>query len=261
MKIKEITDAIESHAPLSLQEDYDNSGYQVGNPDAECTGVMLCVDSTEEIVEEAARRGCNLLVTHHPLLFRGVKQVTGRNRPERVLAKAILEGVTVYSSHTAMDSAPEGVSRRMGRMLGLKEMHPLSPTTPGAATGLGIVGDLEEPMDTAAFAALVKKTFGIPVLRMSSQTPERPISRVALCGGAGAEFLPEAIAAGAQTLVTADCKLNSFLDHAEEILLVDAGHFETEACTKRIFFDIITEKFPNFAVCYSEKEQNPVLYL
>lgn len=261
MKIHEITDAIESFAPPALQEGYDNTGYQVGDPGAECTGVMLCVDPTEEIVEEAAARGCNLLVTHHPLLFKGLKRVTGRNRPERVLAEAIRRGVTVYSSHTALDSTPGGVSWRMGSMLGLTGMQTLAPVAPGSQAGLGVVGNLPAPADVATFAAMVKNAFGTPVLRLSRPKEGLTITRVALCGGAGADLLPESIAHGAQALVTADCKLNCFLDHAADILLVDAGHFETEQCTKRIFFDVLTEKFPNFAVCYSEKEQNPVLYL
>lgn len=261
MTIDTVIKAIEHFAPPALQEGYDNTGYQVGDPMAECTGAMLCVDATEEIVEEAASRGCNLLITHHPLLFRGVKRVTGRNRPERVLVRAILAGVTVYSCHTSVDSAPGGVSWRMGAMLGLSGMQLLAPAAPGSQAGLGVVGNLPAPLSVSDFAALVKKTFGTPVLRMSHPREGLTVSRVALCGGAGAEFMPQAIALGAQAFVTADCKHNCFIDNADDILLVDAGHFETEQCTKQIFFDVLTEKFPNFAVCYSEKEQNPILYL
>lgn len=261
MKIKEIIAAIEEFAPPRLQESYDNTGYQVGDPEAEATGALLCVDVTEEIIDEAVAKGCNLIISHHPLIFRGLKSVTGANRPERALAKAILSGVTVYSSHTATDSTLGGVSWRMAEMLSLSDVSVLVPSSPGANTGLGTVGNLPEPMSPENFALKVKQTFGCASLRMSRPANSRPVSRVALCGGSADEFIPQAIAAGAQAYVTADCKLNRFLDHAHKIILLDAGHFETEQCTKQIFFDVITEKFPNFALCYSDKEKNPIIYL
>ncbi len=261
MKIKEITDVIERFAPPALQEDYDNTGYQTGDPEAEASGVLLCVDVTEEIVNEAVERGCNLIVSHHPLLFRGVKCVIGRNRPERVLAEAIRRGVTVYSSHTATDSAVGGVSWRMAERLGLVDVEVLVPSSAGAQTGLGVVGNLPAPMSLDRFLVSVKDAFGCKALKVSRFDGAATVSRVAMCGGSAGEFMPEAIAAGAHVYVTADCKLNQFLDYARDIVLVDAGHFETEECTKQIFFDVITEKFPNFAVCYSEKEKNPIIYL
>ena len=150
MKIREITDALEAYAPPSLQESYDNTGYQAGNPDNEATGALLCVDVTADTVREAVEKGYNLIVSHHPLLFRGVKCVIGRDRPERVLAEAIRNDITIYSSHTAMDSAVGGVSWRMAEMLGLKDVKVLVPSRPGAETGLGAVGDLAE-LDMADF--------------------------------------------------------------------------------------------------------------
>lgn len=260
MKIKDIVGAIEEYAPPVLQESYDNTGYQVGNPEAEATGALLCVDVTEEIVAEAADKGMNLIISHHPLLFRGVKCVVGRNRPERALAEAIRRGVTVYSSHTAMDSTRGGVSWRMAGMLGLVDAEVLVPSSCGAGSGLGVIGNLPEATGIEAFLEKVKLTFGSGVLRVSAYPADLMVSRVALCGGSAGEFLPDAIAGGAQVYVTADCKLNQFLDYREDIVLVDAGHFETEECTKSIFFDVITEKFPNFALCYSDKEKNPIIY-
>ncbi len=261
MKIRDIVDAIELYAPPSLQEGYDNTGYQVGNPDEDATGAILCVDVTEDTVREAVEKGYNLIISHHPLLFRGVKCVIGRDRPERVLAEAIRRGVTVYSSHTAMDSAKDGVSMRMASMLGLVDVSVLVPSHAGADTGLGAVGNLPVSMSIDDLFARVKDVFACEVLRVSRFSSGKTVNRVALCGGSAGEFIPEAIAAGAHVYITADCKLNQFLDHANDIVLVDAGHFETEECTKQIFFDVITEKFPNFALCYSETEKNPIIYL
>lgn len=262
MKIRQIIEALEQFAPPRLQESYDNTGYQTGDPEAEATGALLCVDVTEEIITEAVEKGLNLIISHHPLIFRGIKSVTGANRPERVLAAAIRNDITVYSSHTATDSTVGGVSWRMASMLGLSDVRVLVPSSPGAETGLGTVGNLPAPMSPEEFAMKVKKTFGCASLRMSRpHNSSQQISRVALCGGSADEFITDAIAAGAQAYVTADCRLNRFIDHSHAILLLDAGHFETESCTKQIFFDVITEKFPNFALCYSDKEKNPIIYL
>lgn len=260
-KIKEVIEAIECVAPLHLQESYDNSGLQVGDVSVEASGALLCVDATADVIDEAVASGCNLVVTHHPLLFNGVKCVAGRNRPEVVLAKAIQAGICIYSSHTAMDAAVGGISRRMARMLGLTDEKVLVPSRPGAQEGLGAVGNLPQPMEPMRFLQLVKEVFGSVALRYSLPVPDAAISRVALCGGAAGEFVPEAIAAGAQVYVTADCKHNQMLDHADRIMLVDAGHYETEQCATQIFLEILTEKFPNFAVAKSQACHNPVACL
>lgn len=251
---RQIIEAIEGYAPLSLQESWDNSGWQAGDPDAECRGALLCVDLTPEILAEAADKGCDLVISHHPLIFRGIKSLVGHDRVTECLKEAVRRGISVYSSHTATDCAPAGVSAEMARMLGLTGASPLDPS------GLGSVGDLPGPMAQADFIALVKRTFGCETVR-ASRTPARPVSRVALCGGAGGDFLGAAIEAGAQAYVTADCKHNLFLDRRDEILLLDAGHFETEQCTKALFHRVISEKFPNFAVWKSEAEENPVRYV
>ncbi|MDE6127367.1 MAG: Nif3-like dinuclear metal center hexameric protein [Muribaculaceae bacterium] len=158
---RQIIEAIEERAPLSLQESWDNSGWQVGDPDAECRGVLLCVDLTPEVLAEAAGRGCGLVVTHHPLIFRGIKSLVGRDRVTACLTEAVRLGISVYSSHTSTDCAPAGVSVEMARMLGLTGVAPLE------ASGLGAVGDLPRAMAPAEFAALVKETFGCAALRMS----------------------------------------------------------------------------------------------
>ena len=160
-----------------------------------------------------------------------------------------------------MDAAVGGISRRMARMLGLTDVKVLVPSRPGAQEGLGAVGNLPQTMEPMRFLQFVKEVFGSVALRYSLPVPDVAISRVALCGGAAGEFVPEAIAAGAQVYVTADCKHNQMLDHADRILLVDAGHYETEQCATQIFLEILTEKFPNFAVATSQACHNPVACL
>lgn len=251
----DIIAVIEEICPLAGQESWDNSGWQVGDPSDVTTGVVLCVDVTEEIIAEAVARGANLVIAHHPLLFRGAKRLTGRDRVERCVAAAFRSGVSVYSAHTSCDSAREGVSVEMASMLGLEYVAPLEES------GLGAVGHLPGPMPWRDFVTRVKMTFGTEVVRVSRPATENlTVRRVALCGGSGGDFAARASGV-ADVLVTADCKHNYFLDNTGDILLVDAGHFETEQCTKQIFYRAITEKFPNFAVWKSAAEKNPVLYL
>ena len=127
MKVKEITNAIEEYAPLYLQESWDNSGMQVGDPETEVTGVLLCTDVREEIVDEAIETGANVIISHHPLLFRGLKKIVGRTYQERIVAKAIKHDITIYCSHTNMDSATGGVNFKMAEKLGMRNVRVLCP--------------------------------------------------------------------------------------------------------------------------------------
>lgn len=262
VKISDVIAALESVAPRSWQEDYDNTGIQTGYPSAACSGVLVCVDVTPEILAEAEEKGCNMVVSHHPVMFRGVKRISGRNRVERVIEESIRRGISIYSCHTSIDNAPDrGVSWEMARRLGLTDIKSLAGNGMPDSPALGAVGNLPETVSADEFIARLKEVFGSPIVRCSSTEGHERIKRVALCGGSGAEFLPEAISEGADVYLTSNSKLNYFLDYADDILLTDIGHFESEECTKDIFYQIITEKIPNFAVWKSEKEQNPIKYL
>ncbi|MDE6200031.1 MAG: Nif3-like dinuclear metal center hexameric protein [Muribaculaceae bacterium] len=260
--IKDVVRVIEEAFPPRYQEDYDNTGLQVGSMMRPCSGVLLCVDVTPEIVVEAEQKGCNLIVSHHPLIFSPLKNIVTTGRVDFSLYKAIKNDIAIYSCHTSVDNAPgSGVSWKMAEMLGLSNLSPLEAKGE-EGIGCGVVGDLAEPMTHTEFVAKVKSTFGSPVARCSAYTPERQkLTRVALCGGAGGFLLPRAIECGAQAFIASDCKHNQFLDHARSIFLIDIGHFESEECTKQIFYQIIREKIPNFALYYSELEKNPIIYL
>lgn len=258
--IQEIIDTVEAFAPRRLQEEYDNSGVQTSEDTAQpCSGVLLSVDVTPEVVDEAIEKGCNLLLAHHPLLFRGVKSLTGATPVEKSLIKAVKAGLTVYCCHTSLDNASDGVSIRMARMLGLERVEVLDRDAEGF--GCGADGYLPAPISPEAFVDLVKATFGSPVARCSCPAVIGEVSKVALCGGSGAFLISKAEAVGADAFLTSDMKYHNFTDHGRRIFLVDIGHHESENCTKDIFYHIITEKFPNFAVRYSEKDINPINYL
>lgn len=260
--IRDVIKALSMAFPEHWQESYDNTGLQLGDGMRQCTGAMICVDATPEIVAEAYDRGCNLLITHHPLIFHPLKRIEGLGRVERTIYKAIKNDVVIYSCHTSVDNAPvEGVSWEMGRMLGLSAMQPLE-SNGEEGIGSGVIGSLPTPLLPSDLALLVKETFGSVVTRCSDPScVGSPVSRVALCGGAGGFLIPKAIDAGAQAFITSDSRHNHFIDFLGRIFLIDIGHYESEKCTKHIFYQIIKEKFPNFAVYYSELEKNPINYL
>lgn len=261
--IHDIIGAIESIAPVSLQEPWDNTGLLVGvaNPERQCTGVMLCVDVTPQVVAEATMRGCNLIISHHPLIFKGLKHINGEGRVEESVIMAIRSDIDIYCCHTSIDKAiSRGVSHRMADMLGLSDVDVLSPDTTNPGAGLGAIGHTPTPLSPLQLVEMVKRAFGSPVARCSTP-PSTPITCVALCGGSGGEFIPQAVALGAQAYINSDTRYHDFSDWGERIFIVDIGHFESEHCTKQIFSEIIQEKFPNFAHCYFADEKNPISYL
>ena len=127
MKVKEIVSALERFAPLPLQDGFDNAGLQVGLTEAEATGALLCLDVTESVVDEAVALGYNLIVSHHPLIFKGYKSITGKDYIERCIIKAITHGITIYSAHTNLDNAPGGVNFKIAEKIGLKNVRILDP--------------------------------------------------------------------------------------------------------------------------------------
>ena len=263
MKIAEVTRLIEEFAPLNIQESWDNAGLQLGNPHVEATGALLCLDVTEAILDEAIAKGINLIITHHPLLFRGLKSITGRTAIERIVMKALKHDVAIYSAHTNMDSAWGGVSHRIAEKIGLSEVKVLSPQLHDGETlnvGLGVVGILPCEEDVKDFLSRVKQIFGVGAIRYCGNASKN-VRKVAICGGAGSEFVREAIVAGADVLITGDVKYHEFMSAYDDILVADIGHYESEQYTKEIFSEIITKKIPNFAVHYAELEKNPINYL
>lgn len=259
--VGDVCSVLESFAPLSLQESYDNAGLILGNRDQVVTGVLIALDATLEVIDEAVLLGCNLIVTHHPFIFKGLKTITGKNHTENCLIKAIRNDIAIYAGHTNVDSVRGGVNERMAIKLGLTETSILVPNLQkDCDCGLGMMGTLPTSMPESEFLQLIKTTFNCERIRFSALRGKN-IHKVAMCGGSGSEFLENALAGGADAFLTGEAKYHEFFTHASEILLVDAGHYETEQFTKDIFFELISENFSTFAVRISEVETNPVHYL
>lgn len=257
-KVRDIAEAIEGFAPLCLQEGFDNSGLQVGNPEADVKAVLLCLDVTEEILAEARERKCGMIISHHPLIFRGLKNLTGADSVQRIVLGCLKAGIAVYSAHTSLDSATGGVSCEMASMLGLKNINVLEPSPSGCeGTGLGVVGDIE-PTPKLEFLRVVKEKFGVGALRYAVQWPGLVVRRVALCGGAGASLIGKAVDAGADTFITGDLKYHAFTEYGDRLLLADIGHYESELCTERLLARILRERCPDVVVYFPEEEKSPV---
>ena len=281
MKVKDIVAAIEEFAPASFQSDFDNTGLQVGSPEQEVHGVLGGFDCTPELVQEAVEKGCDMIVTHHPLIYHPIKKLDPADPTAAAVIAAVKAGVAVYSAHTSADKVPDGVSWTMAEKLGLSGVRTLAPEMPGQAghdgivaghdgviagstgnpIGFGVVGDLPAPLPAAEAVALVKKAFGLPVVRTSALV-EGPVSRIAMCGGSGTSLIPAAMAAGAQMYVCGDISYHYFF-LPKGFMVVDAGHFETEVEIVKVLVSVIRKKFPTFVTLVSERigKANPVNYL
>ena len=260
----DIISVIEAYASPTLQESWDNTGWQVtpsGTTDL-CTGVITCLDITPAVVDEARAKGCNLIISHHPLIFRGLRSITGAGNAEQAVISAIRSGIAIYSSHTALDSTPGGVSHELGSRLGLTDMRPLSPSSVSPDAGLGVIGTISGGITRAAFIETVKEHMTHRPCA-SRKAPARPATSTPWPSAAvrGGEFITTAITLRADAYITSDVRYHDFLDHGQKIIIIDTGHFESEICTKSIFSRIISQKFPNFAVHMATCEQNPVAYI
>ena len=261
MKIREIIGALEQFAPLSLQDSYDNAGLQIGlTVDAESSGVLLCLDVTEEVIEEAKAKGCNLVVSHHPLLFRPVKRIAGDDIVQRCIVSAIQNGINIYTSHTNLDNAPGGVNYKIADKLGLQNILPISPKPEMEGAGSGIIGVLPQPMDREDFIVLVKEKFDVGSVRFNSWNGET-VSKVAVCGGAGAFLIPDAIAQHADVFITGELGYHRFFGYDDIIQLMEIGHFESEQYTIDLLENIIQNNCPGIRIEKTEIETNPINYL
>lgn len=258
MKVRDIAQAIERFAPLDTQEGFDNSGLQVGDPEASVSAVLICLDVTAAIVREAIERHCTMIVSHHPVLFRGLKQIAPVNEICDVVIQAIRAGISIYSSHTPLDKAPHGISHEIARRIGLHDVKVLVPDAGTPDIGLGVIGECQ-PCGAMEFLRRLKQTFSLPSLRYSTDFPTLAVRRVAICGGAGADFIPDAIRQGADVMVTGDVKYHEYTDSRGKILIADIGHYQSELCARSILERVLRKAFPQqLTVSISETEHSPI---
>ncbi len=364
MKILEVIQYLNQLIPPGYQESYDNCGLQVGDTTDDVTGVLIALDLTEAVVDEAVATHSNLIVTHHPFIFTGIKRIDADSPSGKIIYKLVRNGIAVYSAHTSLDKMKTGVSALLAERLGLANQRILAPEpnslkqlvvycpneqsqqlkdalyTAGAGNignyrhcsysvdgtgnfeplqganpfigtvgqdtataeeriemiypqvfeskivsalranhpyeepafaliplgngnseiGLGIIGTLPQETDIKELLQKVKETVGIPIVR-HSELCRKTVRTVALCGGAGAEFIGAAVAQKADIYITADLKYHDFQRAAGRIVVADIGHYESEQFAKDYFYDKISKKFRIFAVRIAETETNYVGYM
>lgn len=276
MTIREIINTLEAFAPLDLQEDFDNAGVQVAVNscpdalDAQLTGVLVCLDITEQVIDEAIAKNCNMVVSHHPLIFQPLKRVCGQTYQQRCVAKAILAGITLYSAHTNLDNARGGVNHIIASMLGLNNLQWLEPR--GSEGGSGVIGELPVPMTAMQLLLSLKTLFKVDALFNNCRgnsafaeqksvcgtiAVEKEIRKVALCGGAGAFLMGKAREMGADAFITGEIHYHDFF--GQDMLLVEMGHYQSEQYTQELLMKIILRNFPEARVMKTSVNTNPVL--
>ena len=262
MKIKQVTNFLESYAPLKYQESYDNCGLIVGDAKAEVNGSLITLDCTEVVIDEAIATGCNLVIAHHPIIFSGLKKLNGSNYIERTVIKAIKNNIAIYAIHTNLDNVHNGVNAKIAEKLGLINCKVLSlkQEVNSDLVGSGIIGELKIPINTEVFLESLRAKMQTKCIRHTLIVKEK-IQRVAVCGGSGSFLLKNAKAAKADVFITADFKYHEFFDAENKIVIADIGHYESEQFTKDLIYDLLVKNFTKFAVRLSKVNTNPIKYL
>lgn len=238
MIFKDCIQVLERVAPPELKESWDNVGLMIGDETDAIRGILFSLDVTEEVAEEAASLGCNLIISHHPLIFQPIRSLN-RQRDSK-LFRLIESRINVYSMHTNLDCARDGVNDRLAECFELQDTKVLCSDE---ETGLGRIGRLPEKMSFEAFLSLVKSVLNVKYVRYVGDL-NRDVRTVAVLGGAGADYLEYALKEGADVMLTAEVKHHIGL-YAKEtgIALVDAGHFETENIVLEPLMETLRECF------------------
>lgn len=260
----DLYESLHGLAPFDLQEDYDNSGIIVGSFDMEVKGIMISLDATPEVIEDARANGCNIVLSHHPIVFRGLKRFNGSNYVERAVMMAIKYNIALIAIHTNLDNVlTNGVNTKIADKLGIRDYDALrlkESRHSDYEAGAGLIGFLEEPMQTKAFLKMVKKTMAVGCLKYTEIVKDE-VHKIAVCGGSGLFLLQDAINQNADVFITSDVKYHEFFDANGKIILADIGHFESEQFTIELLFEFIKKNFSIFAPHYTKVNTNPVKYL
>ncbi len=260
MTISDVIAPIEAFAPLALQASYDNSGLIVGRLTDTVEGVLLAVDVTDSVLDEAEAVGANLVITHHPLVFHPLKRFNSEGYVQRCVERAIRRGIALYACHTNLDSAPYGMSWYLAHKLGVEQLQVLEPHKENPEAGFGAVGVLPEPRPMVEFLSELRSRLGVGALRHSAIC-QSTVRHIALCTGSGGSLMEEARRHEVDLYITADLKYNDFMTPDGDFVVADVGHFESEYCAIDILFDVLSKKMFTFAVRKSERSSNPIHYL
>ena len=260
--VGEVFAFLQEKAPFELQEDFDNAGFLVGRAGADVSKILVSLDITQDVVQEAAEQGVRLIVAHHPVIFGKIAEMTDQTVTGKVLLDLAENRIAAICAHTNLDAVEDGVNDALALRLGLTDIGPLRQTGvdgQGRPYGIGRVGMIpEQPLYD--FAMAVKQMLGANGIRLVDGG--KPVHKVAVGGGACADFMTDALARGCDTFVTSDVKYHQFLDaKALGLNLVDAGHYPTENVICSVLRDWLAERFPQTAVSVSQRHHEVFSYL
>ena len=254
--VRDIYQFIDSIAPFDTQESWDNSGFLVGDVQKDVHKVAVCLDVTHDTLAQAADFGADLLVSHHPVIFHPMKGMREQTPgTESIVYDAIRKDIAVLSAHTCWDMAEGGVNDVLAKLCGLEDIEGLLPDDNGIC--MVRKGTLKTAVPAEEYAEVVSEALGT-VVRLT--LPEKRIRTVAVCGGAGASFLPGLMKEGIDAYITGDAKHNDFLDSIDyDISLLAAGHYETETVSMPVLLELLKQEFPELE--YKYLESSPVVYI
>jgi dinuclear metal center YbgI/SA1388 family protein len=256
--VADICQFLEKLAPLHLAESWDNVGLLVGRAGRTVSTVITCLTLTEEVANEAIQNQAELVVTHHPVLFRATKRIDEHSAEGRILLKLIEAGIAVFSPHTAFDSAAEGINQQFAEALGLRGIQPLRTSTFENSLGAGRFGELDTPSGPTGFCKKITEILKATHLEISLASPH--FSRIAIACGAAAEFLNDAIRNGCDTFITGEARFHAILEsRAAGVNLILTGHYFSERPAVEQLSTRIKRQFPALNVFPSQKETNPTM--
>ena len=258
--LQEITNFLESFAPLSLSEEWDNTGLLIGDRcrSEKIDRVMTCLTLTPDVAEEAIAQQANLVVTHHPILFQAVQCITSDTTEGAMILKLIEANIAVYSPHTSYDSAQKGINQQIATSLGLTNIDILRPLEDQPTSGAGRYGDLSKPVLLSELNKQIKQVLNINALQFVGDA-DATISRIGIACGSAAEFLHDAKQHGCQALLTGEARFHACLEaRSNEIALVIAGHYATERPAMEFLATRLQTEFINLKTWCSNAETDPV---
>lgn len=253
---KDISQKLNELAPTSLAESWDNVGFLIGDEKATVKKVLVALDATYAVVQEAIDKKVDMIITHHPMIMSGLKQVNKSTIAGQKVMGLIENRISLYSAHTNLDGAKEGLSTLLGHQLAIKNSRILSPITEECGTGQ--IGELE-PMTLDELCQYVKDKLQLNSVRFVGD-PRRVVQNIAVSPGSSMDFAPLALAAGAEVFITGDVKYHDAQEYREMgLALIDAGHYGTEHIVVKIFRDLIKKWFHDIEVIIADQDTDPFL--
>ncbi len=256
MKVGALADELERIYPFYLAEKWDNVGLLCGNRQSDIKKVMVSLDASIDVIGEAVLAGANMIVTHHPIMFSGVKSVTMDTVDGRIIYSLIKNNISLFSAHTNLDASENGLSRYMAGLLGLENIAVLVPHENIIGAGIGVTGDIsrKKDMSVSELALHIKEVLKTDFVRITG-SGEKKVKKAAVVTGSGGDYVKDAVRAGVDVLITGDIKYHTALDaDFLGLSIIDAGHYATEKAAADIFENTLKKIAPGIEVIKSSQK-------